>query len=732
MIAHLLRRRVPGYRFVSSVRILQDVRGSGRRSPLLAIPLCHNLEPQFARPPGGTLLATQEIRTVCPHDCPDACSIRVTVTDGIVTSVAGDKEHPFTRGFLCGKVTQYQERVHSPDRLLQPLRRTGAKGNRDFTPISWDDALDEIVARWSTIIAESGPESLVGYVYSAHQGLVNRNISRALFHALGATRFLAGTVCDSTAEAGWDFAVGDTPGTDPETVVDSDLIVCWGANVVSVNVHLVPFIDDAQAKGAQLVVIDPYRTRTARRADWHVKPRIGSDSALALGMMNVIVRDGLQDDSYIAKHSVGFDRLRDEVLPGYAPDRVESITDIPAADIERLAHLYASARAPYLRIGQGMSRNNHGGMAVRTVALLPAVVGAWGKPGGGAMMGTSNAYQFDFDSIRRPDLLPRPTREINHSLLGRSLLELQDPPIRALYVGGNNPAVTCPDQVRTLAGLSRTDLFTVVHDTFLSDTATYADIVLPACTAFETEDIYRGYGTYYVQHGPRVIPPIAESRSNLWVIQELARRLGFDDPIFRRSTRDHIDALLAGARGPTRAVTAERLLSGDPIKIPYPQTGPAVTYFDSPAMAAAGLPSLPEWQPDPDEPPADSTWPLRLLTAPGHHQSHTTFAFVERARRLNGEARCLLHPDDAAARQLEDGAAVAVANGRGFIGLRLRITDDTRPGVVVVEGQRNRADYLAGGSINVLTSDTLADLGGGATYQSTWVDVRPLANFTST
>ncbi|HLZ08371.1 MAG TPA: molybdopterin-dependent oxidoreductase, partial [Chloroflexota bacterium] len=360
--------------------------------------------------------------------------MRVTVVGGQVVSVAGDKEHPFTRGFLCGKVAQYQERVNSPERLLRPLRRTGPKGSADFAPISWDEALDEIVSRWTSVIAEHGSESLVGYVYSAHQGLVNRNISRALFHALSATRFLAGTVCDSTAEAAWDYSVGNTPGTDPETVVDSDLVICWGANVVSVNVHMVPLIDEAQARGARLVVIDPYRSRTARRADWHLMPRIGSDTALALGIMHAIVRDNLHDAKYLAAHAVGFERLRDEVLPRYDPDRVAAITDLDSSDIEKLAHQYAAARAPYLRIGQGMSRNLNGGMSLRTVALLPAVVGAWGKAGAGAMMGTGSAYQFDLDAIRRPDLLQRPTREINHSLLGRSLIELRDPPIKALYV----------------------------------------------------------------------------------------------------------------------------------------------------------------------------------------------------------------------------------------------------------------------------------------------------------
>jgi anaerobic selenocysteine-containing dehydrogenase len=671
-------------------------------------------------------MAQTLVRTVCAHDCPDCCSILATVEDGRVLSVAGDPNHPFTRGFLCGKVNHYEERVHSPERLLRPLRRRGPKGSGDFAPVSWDDALDEIVQRWQQVIAEYGSEALVGYFYSGHQGLVNRNVPRALFHALEASRFRAGTVCDSTADEGWEYAVPHTPGTDPETVVDSDLIVCWGANVVTVNVHMVPFIEEAQKRGAKLIVVDPYRSRTARRADWHLMPRIGTDAALALGLMHVIVRDGLEDSAYIAGHTYGFARLRDEVLPQYPPERVAAICDVSAADIERFAHLLAEARAPFLRIGQGISRHLRGGMAMRTVACLPALVGAWGKPGGGAHVSTGSAYEVDFDALRRPDLLTKPVREINHSTLGRALLDLKDPPIKALFVGSNNPAVTCPDQNRVVAGLQREDLFTVVHDTFLSDTACFADLVLPACTAFETEDVYRGYGTYYVQYGPQVIPPLGESVSNFTLTQELARRLGLTDPVFQRTTREQIAALFAGARGPTATVTLDRLFTGEPLKLPYPQTGPAITFFESPSMAAAGLPALPEWRPDPAEPVPGSPWPLRLLTVPGHAQSHTTFAYGDRTKRAAGEARCVLHPADAAARGLQEGDAVALANERGHVGLRLRVAADTLPGVAVVEGHRNRAGYLSGGPLNVLTSDDLADLGEGATYQSTWVEVKKL------
>ncbi len=660
------------------------------------------------------------IRTVCPHDCPDQCSMIATVADGRLLKVEGDPDHPFTGGWLCGKVNRYPERVHAPGRVLTPLRRTGPKGSGQFAPISWDEALTEIVQRWRSIIDTHGSEALLGYAYSGHMGLVNRNIVRALFHALGASRFAAGTVCDSACEAGWEYALGHTPGTDPETVVDSDLVICWGANVATTNAHIVPFIDEARRRGAQLIVIDPYRTRTARRSDWHLAPKVGTDTALALGIMHVLVRDGLQNVSA----NVGFDQLVEQVLPAYSPERVAEITGLSAADVERLAHLYGKARAPFIRVGMGMSRHAGGGMAVRTVALLPSVVGAWQKRGGGALMETASAWGFDYDALRRPDLLERPTREINHSLLGRALTELSDPPVMALFVAANNPAVTCPDHRRVVEGLSREDLFTVVHDPFLSDTALYADIVLPACTPVETEDLYRSYGTYYAQYGPRVIEPLGESRSNQWLAEELARRFGLADPVFTRTAREHMAAMLAGATGPTAELTLERLLEGGPVRLNYSSPGPKQTYFYAQALAEAGLPPLPHWAPDPAETDAGGTWPLRLLTAPGHAQHHTAFAAVEALQRLEGEPRCLLHPNDAAARGVADGDQVEVFNGAGYVGVYARVTEDTIPGVVVLEGQRGRSRYLSGGPVNVLTSDRLSDMGAGATYQSTWVDVR--------
>ena len=662
------------------------------------------------------------LRTVCPHDCPDQCSILATVDAGErLLQVAGDPGNPFTAGFLCGKVNRYPERVHSSERLLTPLRRTGAKGSGAFAPISWDAALDEIATRWQALIREHGGQALLGYAYGGNMGLVSRNIIRPLFHALGATGMLTGTVCDTAAAAGWEYTAGEAAGTDPESVSGSDFILCWGTNLATTNVHLVPFVDLARRRGAPLIVVDPYRSRTARRADWHVAPRLGTDAALALGLMHVLVRDGLHDAAYLSAHGVGFAAFAEQVLPEYPPERVAAITGVSASDIEALAMAYGRARAPFLRLGTGISRHAGGGMAVRTVACLPAVVGAWTRSGGGCLMETAPAWGFDYDAIRRPDFQPGPGRTVNQSQLGRALLELKDPPIMALFVASTNPAVSCPDQSRVAVGLARDDLFTVVHDAFLTDTARLADIVLPAATSFEQEDLYRSYGSYYVQHGPPVLAPLGEARSNLHLVQALARRLGLTDPFFARTEREHMQALLAGATGPTADLRLAELIGGGPVKLPYPGGGPERTHFYSAAMAAAGLPAYPVWAPDPE--PAPVAYPLRLLTAPGHHQHHTSFAAVAALQRQEGAPRCLLHPDDAAARNIADGEAVVLYNEKGSLGLHVHVTTDVPPGLVVVEGHRSRSRYLSGGPLNVLTGDRLADLGEGATYQNTWVEV---------
>lgn len=653
-------------------------------------------------------MGKQVLRTVCPHDCPDQCSILAYVEDGTLVRVEGDPDHPFTRGFLCAKVNRYPERVHSPERLLYPMRRMGPKGEGRFERISWDEALDEIARRWG----EVGPEAILGYAYSGTMGMLNRNLPTALFNLLGTRRMATGTVCDSACEAGWEAALGHAVGSDPESMAQSDLIIAWGANLVTTNVHSIPFIDKARAKGAQLIVIDPYRTRTAARADWHLPIRIGTDGALALGIMHVLERDGLLDHAHLAAHTTGFDELRQRVLPAYSPERVAAITGLSAGDVERLARLYGEARAPFIRLGMGMSRHSHGGSAIRTVACLPALVGAWEKPGGGALIDVAGAYRFDYESLRLNGCHPRPHEEpVNHAQLGRAL---QDPSLKALMVMSNNPATTCPDQAAVIAGLSREDLFTVVHDLILTDTALYADILLPACTAMETEDLYRSYGSLYYQFGPQVVEPLGESRPNRALVAALAERMGLTDPLFTRSTEEHLAALLA-----PMGVSPADAIRGGPVRVERP-ADPVRTHFSRPDLPDLG------WQPDPVEQAEGARYGLRLLTAPGHYQHHSAFAGVASLQEREGTPRALLHPADAAARQIQDGQPVELYNDRGLVGLVARVTTDTQPGVVVVEGLRARHRYLKGGSVNVLTSSRLTDLGEGATYQSTWVEAHPM------
>src|SRR5262245_12166272 len=610
------------------------------------------------------------IRTACAHDCPDQCSLLAHVEDGRLIKLQGDPDHPMTAGFACAKVNREHESLYSPERVLEPLRRAGAKGEGRFEPISWDQALDEITERWQAIIREDGPLALLGYAYSAHQGQINRGLLLGLFHALGATRLLAGTVCDSCAEAGWDAACGGVGGADPETIVHSDLVIAWGADLLTTNLHAWPLVERARRPGSQLVVIDPRRSATAERADWHVSVRVGSDAALALGLMHVLARDGLCDREYLARETIGFDRLEREVLPRFDPLRVAAITGVPALDVERLAHVYGRARAPFIRLGEGMSRSSQGGQAIRAVALLPGVVGAYDRLGGGALLMTAAAFGIDTSRLRKPSG-PADTRVVNHSRLGEALLTLDRPPIRALFVASNNPAVTCPDSRAVRRGLAREDLFTVVHDPFLSDTARYADIVLPAATYLESEDVVRSYGTYYAQFVHEVVPPRGQAWSNRRLAQELAQRLGLTDPVFSMGTDELLRLLFEGARGTAAGVDPAGLRARGPVKLaPLPGrqrfgTPSGKLEFSSGILAAQGLPAMPDWVPDPVGEAEARRYPLRLLTAPGYYQSHTAFSGVAVLRRRQGAPTCVLHPVEVKARGLADGDPVELHNDRG-------------------------------------------------------------------
>ena len=664
-------------------------------------------------------------RVVCGHDCPDMCSLIASVEGGRIVKIEGDPNQPYTAGFACAKVNRDMELVHSPDRLTRPMRRTGAKGEGKFAPIGWDEALDEIASRWKSIIAESGPSALLGYAYSAHQGLINRGLTNGLFHALGASRLQAGTVCDTCCEAAWDLTMGPVGGADPEAVADADFIVSWGADLMAVNVHVWTKVEQAKKRGVKLVVIDPRRSKTAERADWHIPINIGTDGALALGVAHILVRDGKCDRAYLEANTLGFDKLEREVLPRFTPEAVARITGVPAADIERFAQMYGDSKKSFIRLGEGMTRLVQGGQALRAVLVLPAMTGAYGRQGGGALLLTASSIALNYNAVRKPSG-PATARPVNHLRLGEALLNMRDPPIRALFIAANNPAVTCPDVGKVRRGLAREDLFTVVLDPFMSATARYADIVLPGATYLETEDLFRSYGSYYMQYAKPAIDPVGESRSNTSVAQALARRMGLADPVFGMTERQILGELMKGGAGPT-ALDAAHVAEAGPIKV-KPE---GVQKFATPSgkleiyseqAGALGVSPLPDWQPDPEEAREAARWPLRLLTAPSYFQPHTAYSAVSFLRGREGAPWCVLHPKDAAARKLVDGQKVGLFNGRGKIGLILRIADEIQPGVVLVPGQRPDSEAVHG-TINMLCSDRYTDIGEGATYQSTWLEV---------
>lgn len=658
------------------------------------------------------------------------CSLIASVEDGKIVRVQGDPDHPYTAGFACGKVNRDADLVNSPERIATPLRRTGTKGSGQFKPITWDEALDEISAKWKAIIAESGPQALLGYAYSAHQGLMNRGLVNGLFHALGSSRLQAGTVCDTCCEEAWNVTVGPVGGADPEDVVHSDLVISWGADLAATNVHYWSLVEHAKKqRPLPVVVIDPRRTRSARAADLYLPIRIGTDAALALGVMHILVRDRLVDRNYLSNFTLGFDTVERDILPKFPPAKVAEITGLAVADIEKLASMYGNAKAAMIRLGEGMTRLAAGGQALRTVALLPGVTGHYAVRGGGALLLTAASCDLNYNAVRKPSG-PAASRMVNHLRLGEALLDMKDPPIRALYVSANNPAVTCPEAQKVRQGLAREDLFTVVHDPFMTDTARYADVVLPAANYLETDDLYRAYGAYWMQWGQQAAKPRGQARSNFDVAQLLARRMGLSDPIFTLRPQEAAQELFKGSTGPASKADPAKLFAGEPIHIKHDWAGqPFGTpsgklEFFSEQLARQGLSPVPDWNPDPIEAADSAKWPLRLLTAPGYFQAHTAFSGVSFLREREGKPFCILHPADAARRNLADGAQVRLFNDRGEVGLMLKVSDEVQPGVVLVPGQRPVGEAISG-TINMLCSDRYTDMGEGATYQSTFLDVAP-------
>ena len=661
------------------------------------------------------------IRSVCPYDCPDTCGLLVEVKDGKAIKVSGDPEHPFTRGTLCVKMNRYQETVHSPLRLNRPLLRTGAKGSGEFRPISWEEAIDRTTERWQKIIDQYGSEAILPYSYAGTMGLIQRNAGHPFFHRLGASR-LDRTICSPAKEVGWKVVMGETAAPHPDEVAESDLVILWGINAVATNIHFLHGVNRAKQKGATIWLIDTYQTITSSTVDQTYIVRPGSDGSLALGLMHLLVRDDLIDHDFLTAHVQGFEELKEKILPDFPPEKVSLFTGLSKETIESMAKAYGIAKNPFIRLGSGLSRYGNGAMAIRSIVCLPAFVGAYGKRGGGCFTGTSTAGAFAMKEVLREDFMAKKTRIINMNRLGWALNELKGPPVQSLYVYHSNPAAVTPDQNQVLRGLAREDLFTIVHERFMTDTARYADIVLPSTSSLEHSDVYRSYGNYCIQRTKPAIPPVGESKSNWEVFCLLAHGMGFDEPFFRQTADDLIDHLLS-IRSPMReGFDREAFSMGKAVEIPLPSD--ARTHFKTPSGKIEILNPKESYPLPCYLPPYEGDYPFRLMTGPSLYALNSSFREREDLRKKERAVFLQMNPADAEAKGMREGDPVIAFNQLGEVSFILLITPKIPPGVVVAEGVWWLNHCPGPRSVNALTSQRLTDQGGGSTFYDNTVDVR--------
>ena len=662
-------------------------------------------------------------KSVCPYDCPDACGLLLKVEDEKVTAVKGDPAHPYTRGLLCPKMAHYERSIHSPQRLKQPLVRTGKKGAGEFREASWQEAIGIIGQRWRKIIAEYGGEAILPVSYAGTMGLVQRNAGHALFHKLGASR-LERTLCSSAKGYGWEAVMGGTLQAEPDEAAASDLILIWGAHTLATNIHFLHPVRQAKSKGAKVWVIETHITETARLiADRTVLVRPGTDGALALGIMHELQRLGLLDGDFLDRWVSGFDRLAAEVLPRYSPAKVAAITGVPATVVTELGEAYGKAAAPFIRQGSGLYRYGNGAMTARLISCLPALVGAYAKPGGGTLGDLSTSSVFNTSVITREDFIDKPTRIVSINRLGEALTGgVTEPPIMGLYVYHSNPASVYPDQNSILRGLSREDLFTVVHERFMTDTALYADIVLPATTSVEHDDAYRSYGHYGLQRVKSCIPPIAAAKSNWETFCLLAGEMGFDEPIFRQSAAELLDQLFEKPGSWLAQVDWQKLQAGEPVTLPLPEN------YKMQFRTASGrieivnpreTPELPDWFP-----PYGGSGEFYLMTAPSLYSLNSSFNESAELVARKGPMSLTMNPLDAERLSLMDGQRVLAYNELGEVTFVLKIADSVPGGVVVADGVSWLRDAPGRRTINALTSQRLTDRGKGSTFYDTKVDVR--------
>lgn len=701
-------------------------------------------------------MPSRTVHAVCPHDCPDSCGVLITVDElGRATKLQGDPEHPVTRGFLCAKVAKYLPRVYSPDRVLYPLRRrpdvakgAGTRSAADFMRISWDEALDAIATRFHAVAREFGAEAILPYSYAGSTGvLAYGSMDRRFFHRLGASQ-LDRTICSTAGGEALISVYGRKFGTDIEAFPEAKYIIVWGGNIHGTNIHLWPFIEEARRKGAKLVVIDPYRTRTAKCADWFLPINPGTDVALAMSMMHVIIRENLIDAEYVRDHTEGFEELREIVAQAeYAPEQIAARVGIGADDIRRLAREYATTKPAVIRVNYGVQRTDSGGSAVRAIAMLPVITGQWRHYGGGLQLSTSGAFALDQGRLQRPELmdkaLGRAARVVNMVELGSALTVLDDPPVKAMYVYNANPAAVAPDQGIVLRGLKRPDLFTVVHEQYMTDTTDYADIVLPATTFFEHKDLQTAYGHYYLQVSQPAIAPMGEARDNVTVFRDLAHAMGFDDECLRATHDELIEEALQTEDTFVAGITRERLEREHRVRLNFDHGSEVkfAPFMDGKFPTASGKAMLrnPELEQIGVHPvlackaPKESRhsekakqFPLEMLARKADNYLNSSFANLPSHRPLEQNHLLEMHEADAAMRGIAEGDRVRVYNDRGAVELTARVYGATetrvQPGVVATRLNWNK---LApdGKGVNQLTAERTTDIGRGPVFYACLVEV---------
>jgi anaerobic selenocysteine-containing dehydrogenase len=667
------------------------------------------------------------VPSVCSLDCPDQCGLLIHKQDGKIVKIEGDPNHPITEGNICNKVRNMGERIYDRNRIKTPLKRVGRKGDGKFAPISWDEAIETITAHWKKLIAEEGTESILPYSFYGNMGnLSAEGMDRRFFNTLGASQ-LDRTICSMAGTVGYDYTMGGSYGTDPEDMTETKLFIFWGINAVSTNMHQITIAQKARKKGAKMIVIDVHKNQTGRMADWFIPILPGTDGALALGIMHILYKEKLVDQSFLEEYTVGYKELEDH-LEQYHPEMISDITGVPIEDIYKLARMYANVSPSMIRIGNGLQHHDNGGMNSRIIGCLPALTGQWLLKGGGAVRANADFLSFNQAALQRPDLLKTETRTINMNQIGQALLQA-DQPVRSLYVYSSNPAIVAPESNKVRKGLAREDLFTVVHDLFITETAMFADIILPAKSSFELTDFYTSYWHNHIQLQEPVIPPYGESKSNTEVFRLLAQGMGFDEQALKDSDIELINQALHYPENPylpemtydtlknkhyMKARNIENLLS----HLPTP-SGKIELY--SKKMEQDGYPALPTYIPLVEE----KDYPLQYVPAPNHNFLNSTFSNNEKHIKLEKSAKLFINRKDAEIRGIEDGATVRIWNDRGECELNAVVGDQVLPGVVVSQGLWSD---MPGKKqlVNSLTPDRIADMGGGATFFSGRVNVEAI------